>query len=237
MQHIATTLGVDMHIAIAWAETIPYQNDFSIVKHLPKEFAPYTDVEIYTLFISLPTVREDAKPTAQSREDFIKKLIDELNRQRITSELPPDVKRVASLETHSERNIMATSKKTATKKAPVKKKVAATAIPGDTKPATKPPVKKKAAVKKVAAPKVERERKNGMMRPKDESKGGRVWSIADALSKKAGAPAIRKDVMDALPEDISIGCAGGYFQDWRRFHGLSKKVVPDTKLKLNASTK
>ena len=92
---------------------------------------------------------------------------------------------------------------------------------------------KKPAVKK--APAEKRERKNGMLRPKDESKGGRVWAIADKLSKKAGEPAARKDVMAALPDDISVGCAGGYFQDWRRFHGLVKKVVADTKLKLNVT--
>lgn len=258
MQHIVTTLGIDMPIALAWAETIPYQNDFSILTHVPSQFAPYTDNELYTLYCSLESPR--GVPTASSREDFMNKLINELNMQEITSEPPPDVKRVAPIETNSEINTMTTSKKTVSKKVPAKK------APDVTKPATKPPVKKtpekrtvknaaraadhaivkktpakkKAVAKKPAvkkAPAEKRERKNGMLLPRPDSAGGKVWAIADKLSKKAGAPAARKDVMNALPDDISIGCAGGYFQDWRRFHGLVKKVIADTKLKMNTSTK
>jgi len=73
MSHVVTTLGMDMPIALAWAETIPYQNDFSIVTHVPGQFEPYTDMELYTLYCSIPSPRD--VPTASSRADFVNKLI------------------------------------------------------------------------------------------------------------------------------------------------------------------
>lgn len=236
MQHIVTTLGMDMPIALAWAETIPYQNDFSILTHVSNQFTPYTDLELYTLYNSLKSLC--GTPTATSREDFIRKLINELNNQPITSEPPPDVKRVAPLKTKSESKIMTTSKDVS-KKAPGAAKKAAAKKPAVKKTLAKKPAVKKAATKKPAAKKApveKRERKNGMLLPRPDSTGGKVWAIADKLSKKAGAPPARKDVMDdCVKAGFTIGCAGGYYQDWRRYHGLVKKVVADTKLKLNTT--
>lgn len=63
---------------------------------------------------------------------------------------------------------------------------------------------------------------NGVTRPKDGTKTGRVWEIADKLSEKAGEPAQRKDVINkCLEEDINASTAATQYGRWRKFHGLA----------------
>ena len=206
MSHVVTTRGMDMPIALAWAETIPYQNDFSILMHTPDQFAPYTDMELYTLYNSLEALH--GTPTATSRQEFIGKLIAELNNQELTSEPPQDGKRVAPLPTNSENDMNAT-KKTVSKKA------------------TKKTATKKATVKKAAAPKIERVMQNDVLLPKDGSKAGQCWVIADKLAKKAGAPPKRADVVEAcVKAGLNKAGASADFQGWRKFHGLVNLPKP-----------
>lgn len=80
-------------------------------------------------------------------------------------------------------------------------------------------VEDKAAVEK--APKVEQPKQNDVTRPKDGTKTGRVWEIADAMSNDAGEPAKRKPVLDAaIAEDINPATAATQYGRWRKFHGL-----------------
>lgn len=202
---VATTR--DMPTALAWAETISVRDDFSIVKHVPEDFTAYTGTEL-----SLLAARVNSRTVSkvQSRVDLVDMIIEGLDKQAITSELPPDAKRVATLNVN-EDNEMATSKKAASKKAPAKKT------------ATKKEVAVKAAPKKVPAPQVstDREVKNGIMRPKIDSKAGQLWSIADEISKKTGAPAVRRNVVEeAVKRGLSKAGSGSDFQTWRQFHGL-----------------
>ena len=215
MQHIVTTLGMDMPVAVAWAETVPYQNDFSILMHTADQLAPYTDMELYNLFTNLGTL--GGVPNAHSRAEFIGKLVKALNELPTTSEMPPDGKRVAPLPTQEESNEMTkkATKKVPAKKAPVKK------VPAKKVPAKKAPVKK-APVKKAPA-KVERTSKNGVLTPKPESQTGKVFAICDAQSKKAGAPAIRADVVAAcVKAGVKEGTATAAYQIWRNYNGLVK---------------
>ena len=62
---------------------------------------------------------------------------------------------------------------------------------------------------------------NGVSRPKSGSKTGRIWEIADTLSTAKGAPAPRKEVLEAaLAEDINLATAATQYGRWRKYHGL-----------------
>lgn len=64
-------------------------------------------------------------------------------------------------------------------------------------------------------------RANGVTRPKAGTKTARIWEIADAKSAEAGAPAKRKEVLDAATaEDINVATAATQYGRWRKFHGL-----------------
>ena len=81
--------------------------------------------------------------------------------------------------------------------------------------------KTEAAVEK--APKIEQ---NGVSRPKAGTKTARVWEITDALSAQGGAPAARKDVLEAAgKEGINQATAATQYGRWRKFFGLGKEVV------------
>lgn len=200
--HIVTTFESDTPIALAWAETIPYQNDFSIIAHCAVDLAPYSVPELVMLYNSLKFKfinQEDI--TLVKNEHLVSILIRALDAQPITSEPPPDEKRVAPLVNSNEENVMTASKK-------VTKKVT-----------------KKVAVK--ATPKVERVSQNGILFPKDGSKAGQCWLIADKLAKKAGAPPKRADVVEAcIAAGLNKAGASADFQGWRKFHGLVNLPKP-----------
>lgn len=106
--------------------------------------------------------------------------------------------------------------KTTDKKTPAKPAAAAA-------PATEKPAKPKAEPK----PKIERAQANGITRPKDDSTTGKVWAIADAISKKTGQPAERSAVMaEAEKLGINEGTVATQFQRWRKFFGVKKQPKP-----------
>ena len=105
-----------------------------------------------------------------------------------------------------------------------------------TAPDTTKKAPKKAPAKKVqtkseagtaAKPKVERDIKNGVTRPKDGTKTGTVWSIADAQSKKLKAPAPRAAVLEeATAAKINPATAATQYGLWRKYNGLEGKGTP-----------
>lgn len=79
---------------------------------------------------------------------------------------------------------------------------------------------------KVKAPKDE---KNGIVRPKDGTATGRVWSISDAQSAKAGKPAGRKSVIDeCVAEGINAATAATQYGRWRKYNGLEGRGDDET---------
>lgn len=75
--------------------------------------------------------------------------------------------------------------------------------------------------KEEKAPKVEQPKANGVSRPKDGTKTGQVWAIADELSEAAGEPAKRKPVLEAAETaGINAATAATQYGRWRKFHGL-----------------
>ena len=90
--------------------------------------------------------------------------------------------------------------------------------------------------KKEKAP---RDEQNGVVRPKTGTKTGRVWEISDEVSRKAGEPAPRKDVMDACAkEGINPATAATQYGRWRHYNGLkgaSKPGRPSNKSKAEAA--
>lgn len=102
---------------------------------------------------------------------------------------------------------------------PVAAKVAATVQAAEGEAAK--PAK---AEKKAAEPKVERERNekvNGVVRPAPDTKTGKVWSIADEMTKEQGTPAKRKDVLNECDaHGIAASTAATQYGRWRKFNGL-----------------
>lgn len=103
---------------------------------------------------------------------------------------------------------------------PVAEKVAATVQAAEGEAAAKPAK----AAKKAAEPKVERERNekvNGVVRPAPDTKTGKVWSIADEMTKEQGTPAKRKDVLNECDaHGIAASTAATQYGRWRKFNGL-----------------
>lgn len=103
---------------------------------------------------------------------------------------------------------------------PVAAKVAATVKAAEGEAAAKPAK----AEKKAAEPKVERERNekaNGVVRPAPDTKTGKVWSIADEMTKEQGTPAKRKDVLNECDaHGIAASTAATQYGRWRKFNGL-----------------
>lgn len=86
---------------------------------------------------------------------------------------------------------------------------------------------KKAETETVEAPetpaKADRVSQNGITRPSSDTKTGRVWEIADALSKEQGGPAKRADVLTAYEAEGGNSATGAtQYGRWRKFHGLGK---------------
>lgn len=89
------------------------------------------------------------------------------------------------------------------------------------------PAATETAAAKETKPEVVRIRQNGYTRPKDGSTTGRVWAIADEISKKAGQPAERKAVLEqAVAENLNPSMAASQYSRWRGFHGLIGKKAP-----------
>jgi hypothetical protein len=64
---------------------------------------------------------------------------------------------------------------------------------------------------------------NGITRPKAGTATGRVWDIADEISREAKAPAPRKGVLDkAVAEGINPATAATQYVKWCRFFGVEK---------------
>lgn len=103
---------------------------------------------------------------------------------------------------------------------PVAAKVAATVQAAEGEAAAKPAK----AEEKTAEPKVERERNekaNGVVRPATDTKTGKVWSIADEMTKEQGTPAKRKDVLNECDaHGIAASTAATQYGRWRKFNGL-----------------
>ena len=103
---------------------------------------------------------------------------------------------------------------------PVAAKVAATVQAAEGEGAAKPAE----AEEKAAEPKVERERNekaNGVVRPAPDTKTGKVWSIADEMTKEQGTVAKRKDVLNECDaHGIAASTAATQYGRWRKFNGL-----------------
>jgi hypothetical protein len=92
---------------------------------------------------------------------------------------------------------------------------AKTETPASDTPASEAP----AAVAKIA--------QNGVTRPKAGTTTGRVWEISDEISKKNGAPADRKTVIEqVVAEGINASTGATQYGKWRKFHGLVGEKAP-----------
>lgn len=78
------------------------------------------------------------------------------------------------------------------------------------------------AEKPVKAEEKERnEKANGVVRPAPDTKTGKVWSIADEMTKEQGTPAKRKDVLnECAAHGIAASTAATQYGRWRKFNGL-----------------
>lgn len=71
---------------------------------------------------------------------------------------------------------------------------------------------------------------HGVTRPATATKTGRVWAIADELSKAAGKPIPRKDVMDkGSSEGINTATIATQYGKWRVFNGLKGVATSEPK--------
>lgn len=76
------------------------------------------------------------------------------------------------------------------------------------------------------APKVEKDSQHGITRPKEGTKTGQVWAIADTLSAKLGAPIGRAEVLaDAEKAKLNPATAATQYGRWRTYNGLQGKGI------------
>ncbi len=74
-------------------------------------------------------------------------------------------------------------------------------------------------------PIVIRDNVNGIPRPSYTTVTGRVWEIADEITKKLGRPAPRKDVLDkCAKEKLNPSTAATQYGRWRTFNGYTGRV-------------
>jgi len=99
------------------------------------------------------------------------------------------------------------------------------ALAGEAKAkATKKTAPKKKAPKKQPLVRKVPDHKNGVTRPGKNTKTGRIWEIADTLSKKMAEPAPRRDVLaQAKDEEINMATAATQYGRWRKYNGLKGK--------------
>ena len=83
-----------------------------------------------------------------------------------------------------------------------------------------------------AAPKAKkapRESENGVTKPAEGTKTGKVWEIADDISRHQSRPALREEVMTAgLDLGLNRGTIATQYSRWTQFYGVSaadRKVV------------
>jgi hypothetical protein len=89
---------------------------------------------------------------------------------------------------------------------------------------TAAPAEKPVAEKPAKPAKIEQ---NGVVRPNTGTATGRVWEIADAMSKAAGAPAARGAVVDAcVAESINPSTAATQYGKWCKFFGIKADDKP-----------
>lgn len=70
-------------------------------------------------------------------------------------------------------------------------------------------------------PKVEKDTKNDVTRPKAGTKTGFVWETADRLSNELGAPVPRKDVMEVCEaQGMNKSTVATQYARWRKYNGL-----------------
>lgn len=75
-------------------------------------------------------------------------------------------------------------------------------------------------------PKPAKVEQNGVVRPSSGTGTGKVWDIADEISKTTGSPAKRKEVLDATTaQGINVSTAATQYGKWRKFHGLEREVT------------
>ena len=80
--------------------------------------------------------------------------------------------------------------------------------------------------------------KNGITRPQGTGATGKVWLIADKLSKKMKAPVPRAQVMEAaLIEGVNPATISTQYQRWRVYNGLAKPVANKPKATTKAKPK
>jgi len=84
-------------------------------------------------------------------------------------------------------------------------------------------VKKEAlAAKKLAAQLPEQ---NGIRHPKPETVCGKVWNIADTLSKAFKQPTPIKELLEAArKEGMNEGNVKAEYARWRKFHGVTGRI-------------
>ena len=97
--------------------------------------------------------------------------------------------------------------------------------------ATAPKTDKVKKEKKEPVERVKQEQANGVTHPKKGTQVGRIWEIADSLSKlhlKNPQVAARADVLAASEkEGINAATAATQYGRWRRFHGITGRVTAE----------
>lgn len=91
-------------------------------------------------------------------------------------------------------------------------------------PKAAPAPKAEKPPKAAPAPKPPKDESNGITRPKADSKTGRVWAIADEITKsQKGTAATRAQVMEkAVAEDINEATIATQYQRWRVYNGVER---------------
>ena len=75
----------------------------------------------------------------------------------------------------------------------------------------------------VKEPKVEREKRNNVTKPAAGTVTGRVWEVADEVSRAQGRPALRGEVMAILDaEGVSKGTIATQYGKWCTYYGVDK---------------
>lgn len=91
----------------------------------------------------------------------------------------------------------------------------------------------KAANKPVKAAKVavERVEQNGQRKPSAGTSSDTLWGVYDAVAVKLGrSPALEDVLVDARATGIVDGTIKAAYAHWRKFHGVTGRVVSETKL-------
>lgn len=67
---------------------------------------------------------------------------------------------------------------------------------------------------------------NGMTRPREGTVGSRLWEIFDSLSAQKGSAVSLEEAREvAEPEGIAGGSISSGYAHWRKFHGLTGRIL------------